>query len=87
MEIILWSKPRIFPMMYALKNGETPRKYSVATDFSPVFVEQLHSFIPISDKNKKTSVDSKPYWKKVKQAKHYQTACDRMAREIDGELL
>ena len=76
---ILWSKPRIYPIMYALKNGETPKKFSVATDFNPIFIEQLHSYIPGGDKNKKTGVETKTYWRKVKPDDHgFVTSCQSL---------
>ena len=66
----LWSKPRLYSLFYRLKQGETTRKYSIAEDFSPVFVEQVHSYIPAASTDKKTGSTGKEYWRKVKKGDH-----------------
>jgi hypothetical protein len=67
---MLWSKPVIYPILYALKNGESGRYYGVASDFNPVFVDQLHSYIPGLDIDKKTNVTRKQIWQKIKKDDH-----------------
>ena len=66
----LWSKPRIYSIFYTLKNGDTKRAYSIATDFSPVFVDQVHSYVPSEGVDKKTGVFTKQLWRKVKADDH-----------------
>ena len=66
----LWSKPRIYSLFYRLKQDETGRKYSIARDFSPVFVDQVHSYIPAASIDKKTGSTSKTYWRQVKKDDH-----------------
>lgn len=67
---ILWSKPVIYPILYALKNGTAGRYYGIARDFNPVYVEQLHSYIPALDVDKKTNSVRKQIWKKIKGDDH-----------------
>ena len=67
---ILWSKPVIYPILYALKNGTSGRYYGIARDFSPDYVEQLHSYVPATDLDKKTSIIRKVIWKKIKRDDH-----------------
>ena len=66
----LWSKPRIYQLLYRLKQAETPRKYSIATDIIPHFVDQLHSYIPAASVDKKTGSLAKTYWRKIKKDDH-----------------
>ena len=60
----------MYQLFYRLKQNETGRKYSIATDFSPVFVDQVHSYIPAAAIDKKTGSTSKTYWRKGKQDDH-----------------
>lgn len=66
----LWSKPRLYQLLYRLKQAETPRKYSIATDINPQFVDQLHSYIPAASIDKKTGSLAKTYWRKIKKDDH-----------------
>jgi len=43
----LWSKPAVYPMLYALKQGTAGREYNIATDIGTEYVRQLHSYVPI----------------------------------------
>lgn len=65
----LWSKPRIYPILYAHKNGNA-RYYGIATDINPEYTNQLHSYIPGLDIDKKTNTTRKTIWKKVKTHDH-----------------
>ncbi len=67
---ILWSKPSIYPIFYALKNGTAGRYYGIASDFNPSFIDQLHSYIPALDVDKKTNTTRKLIWQKVKIHDH-----------------
>jgi len=76
---ILWSKPSIYPLLYALKNGTAGRYYGIATDINPEFIEQLHSYIPALDTDKKTNTTRKILWQKVKSDDHaFVVACQSL---------
>ena len=66
----LWSKPRVYSIFYRLKQAETPRKYSIATDINPLFVDQLHSYIPAASVDKRTGSTAKEYWRQIKKDDH-----------------
>jgi len=66
----LWSKPAIYPMLYALKGGDTGREYGIASDINPDYVEQLHSYIPQLEVDKKTGSTRKTIWRKIKADDH-----------------
>jgi hypothetical protein len=65
----LWSKPTMYPILYAHKNGSA-RYYGIAKDINPEFVDQLHSYIPALEIDKKTGTTRKMIWKKVKNDDH-----------------
>ena len=65
----LWSKNRIYSMLFKLKNGDTSRKYGVAEDINPVFVDQLHSYSEAIKTDKKTG-GVEQYWRKTKRDDH-----------------
>lgn len=65
----LWSKDRIYSMLYKLKNGDTSRKYGIAEDINPVFVDQLHSYSQAITTDKKTG-GVKQYWKQTRKNDH-----------------
>ncbi|MFA7301983.1 MAG: phage terminase large subunit family protein, partial [Candidatus Shapirobacteria bacterium] len=67
---ILWSKPTIYPIFYALKNGTAGRYYGIASDFNQVFIDQLHAYIPALDIDKKSLTTRKVIWQKVKEHDH-----------------
>ena len=68
---ILWSKPTIYPQLYRLKNGEVPgRKYGVASDIGKEYTEQLHSYVPMLEVDKKSRLEKKTVWQKVKPDDH-----------------
>lgn len=66
----LWSKPAIYPILFALKSGTAGREYGIARDINPEYVEQLHSYIPAIDLNEKTNTPRGTLWKKVKHNDH-----------------
>lgn len=66
----LWSKPWIYRIMFELKEGNTPREYGIARDFDSVFIEQLHSYIPTIEKDKKSGMEKTVVWKRIKEADH-----------------
>jgi hypothetical protein len=57
-------------MLYRLKNAETSRKYSIASDINPEFVSQLHSYIPGLTTDKKTGSITKQYWRQIRKQDH-----------------
>lgn len=65
-----WSKPSIYPVLHALKSGETGREFSIPKDINPLYVDQLHAYIPALDVDKKTNSTRKVVWRKIKQADH-----------------
>lgn len=65
----LWSKDRIYSMLYKLKNGDTTRKYGIAEDINPVFVDQLHSYSQAITTDKKTG-GVKQYWRQTRKNDH-----------------
>lgn len=67
---ILWSKPVIYPILYAHKNGTAGRYYGIARDINPEYVDQLHSYIPATEIDKKTNTTKKILWKQVKVMDH-----------------
>lgn len=71
----LWSKPYLYPMMFALKSGTTGRYYGIAEDINSDYTKQIHSYVPRIDKNKKTGAE-KVLWQQVKAQDHaFITSC------------
>ena len=68
--LITWSIPRMYPFFHALKNNETPRKYSIATDISQDFVDQVHSYIKSTSFDKKTNSKESETFRKIKKDDH-----------------
>jgi hypothetical protein len=66
---ILWSKPAIYPLLYALANG-TSRDYKVATNIDPLYTEGLHSYRPGVTTDKTTRVVRKEIWIKCRTFDH-----------------
>jgi hypothetical protein len=67
---IMWSVRRMYPFFHALKNNETPRKYGIATDINPVFVEQVHSYVKSTGYDKKTNAKEFVTFRKIKKDDH-----------------
>lgn len=67
---ILWSKPIIYGLIYALKGDLTGRYYGIARDFPKVFIDQLHSYIPQTVFDKVTNTHKKEIWLKIKEMDH-----------------
>jgi hypothetical protein len=65
-----WSKPILYALLHALKSGNTDRKYGIAVDINPVFIEHIHSYMPQHVTDKKTNVATKTIWVRVKPADH-----------------
>lgn len=66
----LWSKPILYGLLYALKNGDAGREYGIATDMPQEYISQLHSYIPQDDMNRATGTVRKVIWKKVAKDDH-----------------
>jgi hypothetical protein len=66
----LWSKPRLYSMLFKLKNGDTSRKYGIADDINPLFVDQLHSYSKALTIDKKTGSTAKEYWRQIRKQDH-----------------
>ncbi len=66
---MLWSKPAIYPLLYALANG-TSRDYKVATDIDAQYVEGLHSYRPGIVTDKTTRITRREIWIKCKEFDH-----------------
>lgn len=66
----LWSLPRIYPVLYALKQGTTGREFGIPDDINTAYISQLHSYAPGDDKDRKTGVVKKIIWRQVRQEDH-----------------
>lgn len=66
---MLWSKPAIYPLLYALANGNS-RDYKVATDIDPLYLEGLHAYRPGIKIDKDTRVTRKEIWIKCREFDH-----------------
>lgn len=66
----LWSKPAVYPLLYALKSGQTGREYGIASDMPEKYEAQLHSYVPRDDPDKKTNTVRKVLWVKIRTHDH-----------------
>lgn len=79
----LWSKPKVYAIMYRLKSGMTDREYGVARDMSADYVRQLHSYVPSEPVDKATRVSKAPIWRKVATDDHaFVTSCQSLILAI-----
>ena len=65
----LWSKPRIYPILYAHKQGEG-HYYGIASDIGDDYTSQLHSYVPALDVDKKTGTTRKTIWRQIRKEDH-----------------
>lgn len=60
----------MYPIFYALKSGHTGREYGIASDMPKEYEEQLHSYIPRDDMDRKTGSVRKVIWVQTRKANH-----------------
>lgn len=65
----LWSKPSIYPILFALKSGFTGREYGIPADMPKEYEEQLHSYVQVNEVQKKTNL-IKLFWRKTRTDDH-----------------
>jgi len=66
----LWSKPTIYPILYALKNGVTDRQFLIAKDIAQSYIDQLHAYSPSEPKDRTTNVPKPIQWIKIAPDDH-----------------
>jgi hypothetical protein len=79
---MLWSKPKIYPVFYALKAGST-LNYGIPTDVERNFDMQVNSYSPAEVLDKPTSTVRKIIWRKVAKDDHaWITSCQNLVMAI-----
>lgn len=75
----LWSKPSMYPIFYALKSGQAGREYGIASDMPKEYEDQLHSYIPRDDMDRKTGSVRKVIWVQTRKHDHsFQTSAQNL---------
>lgn len=78
-----WSKPTIYGIFYALKNGDTEREYAIATDIHADYISELHSYTPSFPNDAKTHVPKPILWVKTAPQDHsWVTSCQSLILAI-----
>lgn len=79
----MWSKPVVYGLMFALKNGVAEREYGVAKDIAPEYIEGLHSYMPGETKDPVTHLPKPIRWIKVAENDHsFITSCQSLTLAV-----
>lgn len=66
----MWSKPKLYAIFYALKDGDTGKSYNIAKDMPSDYLDQIHAYIPGEAMDKATGTVKKVIWRKVRNDDH-----------------